>query len=713
MANKGEKIGRLRDFFKDSFKESDVAMFLTVNGYEEVALAVNRSLGGIEYFFEVTQELDRRGLIDHAFFVRLREERPKKEALIRGLQEFWLLEEEPGPESSGSTTASGPRELIHPEPPSLQDQSSVTPPSAGISCPYPGLRPFTEAEEAYFFGRKEHVSTLLDRLTAHRLLAVAGASGSGKTSLIQAGLIPALKAGELGEGKAPWRIERVRPGDQPLRQVASNPLFLDLYRSRSGSGSNPVEEDIEFLRGELNRDEEFFVELLDDSTLADEKKCLLLVVDQFEEIFYRPDGTNAEEARAFIKLLSGVTRRPGRVPLYVALVLRSEFLGMCGAFPQLPALINQGLYLVPELSDKQYEDVIMGPLAAQSGGAEPELVARLLDDVRHRPDALPLLQHALSLLWYRWSAQGAQSEGRIAPPFLTLEHYREIGGLPQAPHTSTPLGLLGCVEDNLKRCIEMFDDEQKRIAKALFLALGELHTFRFVTQRRIRLGKIAETCEASLDGVMSVVTAFSGPGRDFFVRRAGQVPSFDDTLEVSHDSLFRLWTRYKEWFPDPKDDAEMRLFDVFMCYSTSDQMEVLDVGGKLKAAAIRVWMDIEQIAPGQSFQTLINEKIVGIRTAAVFFGKGLGRWQSEEMEALKSQAVGRKLPVIPVILKSCTWDGDQVVPPMLGTVRRVDFRTDRDPLGMLIWGITGRRPETPAPRDPGITNAPVDQGVIA
>jgi hypothetical protein len=121
MASEGEKIQGLCDFFVDSFKAWELEMFLTVNGYREVASSVNISVGGTEYFFNVAQALDRWGLIDGVFFVRLRRARPKKAKLIRGLQESWLVEEKTSPMSSGSKIPSDPQTMIHAEPPAPQD----------------------------------------------------------------------------------------------------------------------------------------------------------------------------------------------------------------------------------------------------------------------------------------------------------------------------------------------------------------------------------------------------------------------------------------------------------------------------------------------------------------------------------------------------------------------------------------------------------------
>ena len=126
MAERGEKIRRLRDFFADSFSAGELEMFLAENGYPEVASAVHERSSPIVYCFKIAQELDLRGLIDEAFFDRLRRERPKKVALIGRLQEFSLVEEESSSRPSASALSSGTRKTIHPEPPSFQHESSVT-----------------------------------------------------------------------------------------------------------------------------------------------------------------------------------------------------------------------------------------------------------------------------------------------------------------------------------------------------------------------------------------------------------------------------------------------------------------------------------------------------------------------------------------------------------------------------------------------------------
>ncbi len=130
MATENEKIRGLHGFFVHSFTASELKDFLTLNGYQEIASAVNQSVGGNNYFLEVIQALSRRGLIDEEFFVHLTRERPRKEASIRSLQASWLLMDSMIPPSSGNATPSDPRKIIHPEPPAPRQQTSVTPATA-------------------------------------------------------------------------------------------------------------------------------------------------------------------------------------------------------------------------------------------------------------------------------------------------------------------------------------------------------------------------------------------------------------------------------------------------------------------------------------------------------------------------------------------------------------------------------------------------------
>ena len=141
-----------------------------------------------------------------------------------------------------------------------------------------------------------------------------------------------------------------------------------------------------------------------------------------------------------------------------------------------------------------------------------------------------------------------------------------------------------------------------------------------------------------------------------------------------------------------EQETKAEIFDVFLCHNSEDKPAVRDIAKKLVGEGIKAWLDIEQIRPGTTWQTALGEQIESIKSAAVFVGNsGIGPWQGEEIQALLSQFIDRKCPVIPTILPSAS-----AVPKLPWTLKNrhcVDFRvSDPDPLKQLIWGITGQKP---------------------
>jgi hypothetical protein len=267
------------------------------------------------------------------------------------------------------------------------------PPSLLGNTPYPGLRPFRSDETGIFFGREAQVDALLEKLDHFRFLAVIGASGCGKSSLVRAGMIPALETGLLARAGVRWQVATMRPGERPLRRLAEA-LFTP-----SALSLEPEPEAVAFLHATLRRGPRGLVEVLHDTPLP-EGTNLLLLVDQFEEIFrYRQQG-DSDEADAFVALLLA-TAAQHDVPVYVVVTMRSDFLGDCAVFHGLPEAINAGQFLTPRLTREQRREAIVGPAMVFGGQVEPALVNRLLNDTGEELDQLPLLQHVLMRMWTR------------------------------------------------------------------------------------------------------------------------------------------------------------------------------------------------------------------------------------------------------------------------------------------------------------------------
>jgi hypothetical protein len=263
---------------------------------------------------------------------------------------------------------------------------------------------------------KRRPDQLLGRLARNHFLAVTGPSGCGKSSLIKAGMIPALSAGFMVEGGSRWRICELRPGDRPLARLTRALASADILGAdRTGL------ESIAFIEATLRRGPLGLIEIVKGAEALKDAN-LLVMIDQFEEIFRYRDRIAADEADAFVALLLASARQTD-VAIYVVITMRSDYLGDCALFQGLPKAVSDAQYLTPRLTREDLELAIAGPARVFGGRVEPRLLNRLINDFGTDPDQLPLLQHILARLWNIASAK---------PPVLTVEDYQAIGGLSAA-----------------------------------------------------------------------------------------------------------------------------------------------------------------------------------------------------------------------------------------------------------------------------------------
>ncbi len=386
--------------------------------------------------------------------------------------------------------------------------------------PYPGLRPFRQTEAHLFFGRSTQTDELLVELGRSRFVAVMGPSGSGKSSLVKAGLIPALHGGFSLRVGSRWRIAVFRPGGNPIHNLAlalSDPDVL-------GPEDSDIQTEAAQIEATLRRSGLGLADVARRSPYVRNGR-LLVIVDQFEELF-RFDSTEGRAqpgAAAFVQLLIEATRDPD-APVDVIITMRSDFLGDCSQFRELPEVINRGLYLVPRLSRRQLAEAITAPAAVGGGSISPRLVQRLLNDAGADPDVLPVMQHALMRTWDLWTGTAAGLES------MDLEHYRATGGL----------------EDALSRHAdeaydELGDDRRRRIAELMFKRLTELGADGREVRRPTPLTELAAVAETSAGEISEIIGHFARQGRSFVHVSA------DDVVDISHESLIRQWPRLQNW----------------------------------------------------------------------------------------------------------------------------------------------------------------------
>ncbi|HEX2269713.1 MAG TPA: tetratricopeptide repeat protein, partial [Pyrinomonadaceae bacterium] len=412
-------------------------------------------------------------------------------------------------------------------------------PSKVIKNPFPGLRPFETDEYRLFFGREGQSDALLARLQRTRFLAVVGTSGSGKSSLIRAGLMPALRGGMMAGAGSGWRIAVMRPGGDPIGNLAAELVKKDVL-SEAGAGL-PEHEAEAVIDATLRGGSLGIVNVARQGRLSEHEK-LLIVVDQFEELFrFRAaqENTNADEAAAFVKLLLEATQQR-ELSIYVVLTMRSDFLGDCAQFQGLPEAINDGQYLIPRMTRDERRFAVTGPVGVTRGKISEPLVNRLLNDVGDNPDQLPILQHALMRTWEHW-----QRHRRNGEP-IGMEHYEAIGTMSDAlsRHADEAFN-------------ELPDERSRTIAQKLFKALTERGSDNREIRRPTRMDALCAITGASMQEMTAIIDIFRGGGRSFLMPPASVPLRPDTVVDISHESLIRNWQRLKEWVNEEAQSARI------------------------------------------------------------------------------------------------------------------------------------------------------------
>jgi WD40 repeat protein/energy-coupling factor transporter ATP-binding protein EcfA2 len=403
--------------------------------------------------------------------------------------------------------------------------------------PFPGLRPFEPEEDYLFFGRERQVDDLMRKLRTTRFLSILGRSGSGKSSLVRSGLIPTLWGGGMTYAGSRWRVVIMRPGEDPIGNLAA----ALAEQGALMDGKYDVELTRAFFETTLRSSRLGLTECIEQARIPEGNNVLLLV-DQFEEIFrYKRSRrvVGRDEATAFVKLL--LSMRESELSGYVAITMRSDFIGDCMEFGKLPEVINEGIYLVPRMSRDELKAAITGPVGVGGATITPRLVSRLLNDVGDDPDQLPLLQHALMRTWDRWVADHEGGEG------LDLQQYEAVGTL----H--------GALSRHAEEAFAELDERQQIVAEKVFKALTDIGTDARGVRRPAPLSEICAVANASAAEVIEVVETFRMPGRSFLMPPAGVPLHEGSVIDISHESLMRIWDRLRGWADEEARGGQLYL----------------------------------------------------------------------------------------------------------------------------------------------------------
>lgn len=406
----------------------------------------------------------------------------------------------------------------------VEEESTTESQADSDICPYKGLEFFdcNDEDPKYFFGRELLVGQLLDQVRTSNFLALVGASGNGKSSVLRAGLLHQLKLGRRISGSDQWRIRVTRPDRQPMQNLA---LAF-------------VEEDL----SELERAEAFKRSswLLSEGAVGLQRLILtstsprtVLVIDQFEEVFTRCE--NLEEREQFIAcLLEALSTTDDKLCLIIA--MRSDFIVKCHEqeYSGLARLIDQQMVSVLPMKTDELRAAICRPAEQVNLQVGPTLVTEILNDIAGAPGSLPLLQYTLKELWH----QRQKNQ-------LTLATYQNLGGIQ------------GTLEQRATDIYNSFDEAEQQTVQHIFQQLTQLGEGTEDTRRRVFQDDLVAEPKHPAQRVQQVIGRLSSPENRLIV--TSEVVSKSDQssrmpiVDVAHEALIRHWKLLRQWIEQNRD----------------------------------------------------------------------------------------------------------------------------------------------------------------
>jgi len=421
--------------------------------------------------------------------------------------------------------------------PATAAATTAPPPDDGTRLsserPFPGLRPFGFADRGFFFGRERQAFALYRLVENGRFIAVIGSSGSGKSSLVLAGLHGLIADETADSGGPTWTFVDMRPGGAPITRLAG--ALAKLSEKDSPDETARRRDRIEW---RLRQSSFSFENALAEAGGLN-GRLLLLVVDQFEELFrfglaglgHRRAGIEEarqrDEATQFVQILLDADRR--RVEnVHVLITMRSDFIGDCAYFHGLSEAVSATQYLVPNLTRGQLEEAIRKPIEKAGGTIEPELIERLINDCGDEFDQLPVLQHCLMRLWDRAGASATEQGGRR----LTRQTYEDIGRMTEA--------LSRHADEILARCAG-----KELAVEQAFRALSELDREGRAIRRALRFDKLLAETGVKESDLRAALDRFRAPTCSFLLPSLAASPTLagDERIDIGHEALLRRWKK--------------------------------------------------------------------------------------------------------------------------------------------------------------------------
>ncbi len=388
--------------------------------------------------------------------------------------------------------------------------------------PFPGLRPFTPADEDIFFGRERETDAVIKRLTEHRFVAVVGASGSGKSSLVGAGLIPRLRANAISTdktGSKDWALVQFTPGaDNHPFEAFINAIF-GTFPHLKPSALTRHEQIQTFISSMMQSPKPLDYIIADALEKLPAWAEILFFIDQFEELFTlaHPDTIDP-----FVRMVDYLTKHPRT---RVVITMRADFYHRAVEQHRLAELLQDGSYPLSAPAQGALYRMITRPAERANLIFEDTLPEQLLTDTGMDAGALALLAYTLDELYKIASERGDNHIG--------YADYEALGGVS---------GAIGERAEAIFLALPFADDQKTHLLGRVFKELVEVDERGTATRQRAPLGWFDEAEHALIRAFADARLLVMGEGAD------------KDAVEVAHEALFRSWTRLKDWIVEAQED---------------------------------------------------------------------------------------------------------------------------------------------------------------